>query len=150
MQECYSAWLYHRAKSQPVHKTTKKFKLWWKLLSLAADVEWTIHQNECQQSVNDLSFCKYGNYTVIWSLLCITDILAPLLAKETATWSLPHSWYERQWNINDCSFASWIIYVLIGWRHLFIRYWLPWLGKTPARCSLPRPENECQHSINDF
>ena len=48
---------------------------------MAADVEWTIHQNERQRSVNDLWFCKYGNYTAIWSLLCITDVSAAFIGK---------------------------------------------------------------------
>jgi len=48
---------------------------------MAADVEWTIHQNERQHSVNNLWFCKYGNYTVIWSLLFITDVLAASIGK---------------------------------------------------------------------
>jgi len=48
---------------------------------MAADVEWTIHQYEHQQSVNELWFGNYGNYTVIWSLLCITDVLATFVGK---------------------------------------------------------------------
>jgi len=38
-------------------------------------------ENEHQWSVNDLWFCKYGNYTVIWSLLCVTDVLAAFIGK---------------------------------------------------------------------
>jgi len=46
---------------------------------MAADVEWTIHENECQRSVNDSWFCKYGNWTTVWSLWCITDMLAAFI-----------------------------------------------------------------------
>jgi len=38
-------------------------------------------EKERQWSVNDLGFCKYGNYTVIWSLLCIIDLLAAFICK---------------------------------------------------------------------
>jgi len=48
---------------------------------MAADVEWTIDQNERQQSIKDLWVCKYSNYTVIWSPLCITDVLAASIGK---------------------------------------------------------------------
>ena len=48
---------------------------------MAADVEWTIHYNERQRSVNDLWFCNYGSYTVIWLLLYITDVLAASIGK---------------------------------------------------------------------
>jgi len=49
---------------------------------MAADVEWTINENERQRpSVNDLWFCKYGNYTLIWLLLFITDVLAAFVGK---------------------------------------------------------------------
>jgi len=81
VQECYCARLCYRAKSQLVRKTTNKFKSWWKPFSMAADVEWTIHYNERQLSVNDLWICKYGNQTVIWLLLCITDLLAAFIGK---------------------------------------------------------------------
>jgi len=48
---------------------------------MAADVECAIHENQRQQSVNDWWFCKYGNYTVIWSLLCISEVLADFVDK---------------------------------------------------------------------
>jgi len=38
-------------------------------------------QHECQQSVNDLWSCKYGDSQVTWSLLCITDVLAACIGK---------------------------------------------------------------------
>jgi len=81
VQECYCTRLCHRAKSSSVRKTTKKFKSWWKLLLMAANVEWTIHWNEGQWSVNDLWLCKYGNYTVIWLLLSMTNVLAAFIDK---------------------------------------------------------------------
>jgi len=43
LQECYCACPCHRAKSRSVRKTTNMFKSGWKLFSMAADVEWTIH-----------------------------------------------------------------------------------------------------------
>jgi hypothetical protein len=48
---------------------------------MVADVEWTIHQNERQQSVNDLWSCKFSNSPVTWSLLCITDVLQDVIGK---------------------------------------------------------------------
>jgi len=63
---------------------------------MAADVEWTIHQNEHQRSVNDFWFWKYGNYTVIWSLLCITDALAALLGKRDSN-MLTAPFWDSAW-----------------------------------------------------
>jgi len=48
---------------------------------MAPDVEWTIHWNERQHSINNVWIAKYGNYTVIWLLFCITDVLAALIGK---------------------------------------------------------------------
>jgi len=48
---------------------------------MAADFEWTIHENERQWRVNDLWFCKYGICTLIWSLLSVTDVLAAFIGK---------------------------------------------------------------------
>jgi len=81
VQEWYFARLCHWANCQFVRKTTKNVKSWWKLLLMAPDVEWTIHWNVCQRRVNNLFFCIYGNYTVIWLLLCITDVLAACIGK---------------------------------------------------------------------
>jgi len=62
-------------------KTTKMSISGWKLLSMAADVERIIQWIECQQSVNESLFCKSSNYTEIWSLLCITNVLAAFIIK---------------------------------------------------------------------
>jgi hypothetical protein len=51
---------------------------------MAAEIEWTMHQNECQQSVNDLWSCMYSNSAVIWSLLFITDVLAAFIGKRNS------------------------------------------------------------------
>ena len=48
---------------------------------MAAEAEWTIQYDECQRNVNDLWFCKYVNYTVIWSLLCTMYALAAFIGK---------------------------------------------------------------------
>jgi len=36
-------------------------------------------ENKHQWSVNNLAFCKYSNYTVIWSPLCITDVFTAFI-----------------------------------------------------------------------
>ena len=54
-------------------------------------------------------FCKCGNYTVIWSLLCVTNVLAAVIGKRDSEWSPPHSENERQWSVNDlwlCKYGS--------------------------------------------
>ena len=67
---------------------------------MEADAEYIIHYNERQRSVNDLWFCKYGIYTVNWSLLCVTDVLAAVIGKgdsntvTTPFWELAST--ERQ------------------------------------------------------
>jgi len=79
---------------------------------MAEDVEWTIHHNVRQWSVNDLWFCKYSNYTMIWSLLCITDLMPALQTKETAERSPPHAKNDCQWSINDlwlCKYGSYLV-----------------------------------------
>jgi len=48
---------------------------------MAPDVEWTIHSDEHQQSIKHLWSGKYGDAIVIWSLLCITDILAAFIGR---------------------------------------------------------------------
>jgi len=74
--------------------------------------------NERQCSVNDLWLCKYGNYTVLWSLLGIIDGLAPFIGKKTATRSSPHSENERQRSINDlwlCKYGNYtVLWSLLG------------------------------------
>ena len=75
---------------------------WLLVYAIATATRSALHsENERQQSVNNLWFCKYGSYTVIWSLLCITDVLAVFLAKGTATWSLPLSENGHPWSVND-------------------------------------------------
>jgi len=48
---------------------------------MTADVEWRIQLKERQQSVNDLWYWKYCNYTVLWLLLGITNYLAACFGK---------------------------------------------------------------------
>ena len=79
MQDYYGARLRHRAESQSVRKATNRFKSQLVQLLIAADWEWTIYQNEHQRCINDFWSSKFRNWTVIWSLLCITDILAAFI-----------------------------------------------------------------------
>ena len=115
VQECYCARLCHRVKSQSVKQITNKFKSCWKLLSMAANVNWTIHQNKCQWSVNNLWF-KYGNCTVIWSLLYITDILAPFTGKRDSNPTTTAFWkwasMERQRFL--ASHLGWFMFWLVS------------------------------------
>jgi len=55
VQEYYCAWLCHSTVSQSVGKTMNKIKSLWKQLSMAPYVQWTIHQNRHQWSVNGVS-----------------------------------------------------------------------------------------------
>jgi hypothetical protein len=45
-------------------------------LLMVANLDWTVHLNEHQQSVNDFESFMYGNWKVTWSLLSITNVLA--------------------------------------------------------------------------
>jgi len=38
-------------------------------------------ENESQLSIKDSWFCTYSNYSVIWSLLCITNVFASSIGK---------------------------------------------------------------------
>jgi len=147
VQEYYAAQLCHRAETQPDWKTTNEVKLWRKEFSTAADVEWMIHWNELQRSVNNLWSCKYSNSPVTLSLLFITAILAASMGERDCD-TVTAPFVECASTISSC--ASWVIHVLIGCRHLFIRYWQPLLGKTTVICSLPHPQKEYQRSINSF
>ena len=90
VQECSCARLCNRARSHSVRQTTKKFNTWWKPLSMASDVEWAIDENERQPSVNNLWFCKYSNFTVIWAQLCITDVWPTLIdERDSSTVTAP-------------------------------------------------------------
>jgi len=81
-----------------------------------------------QQSVNDLWFCKYSNYTVIWLLLCITDVLAAFISKrDSNTVTIPFcEWAstERQRSLNDLWFCKYCNYSVI-WSLLCITDQLP-------------------------
>jgi len=78
---------------------------------MAADVEWTIHQNERQRSVNDLWYCKYGNYTVIWSLLCITEVLAAVIGnRDSNTVTAPY----REWASTE---PQWFVVFQVRYLH---------------------------------
>jgi len=101
VQECYCARLCHRAKSHLVSKTTNTLKSGWKLLSMAAGIGWTMHWNKCQQSVNDLLFCKYCNSTVIWLLLYIIKVLAAYIGTIRSSCSLPHIDDESPHSVKD-------------------------------------------------
>jgi len=91
--------------------------------------------------------CEYGNFTVICSLLCISDVLAASIGdRERRTVTTPF-W---EWASTIPWFASWILYVLIRCRHQYIRYWLPLLGKTTATFSLPHLQNEPQRRVYDY
>jgi len=68
---------------------------------MAADIEWIIHENERQWSVNNCWFCKHANRVVIWSLLALRTYWQPLLAQDTVTRSLPLSDNETQQSINN-------------------------------------------------
>jgi hypothetical protein len=61
VQEYYKSRLCHWVKFQSVSNATKKFISLRIQLSMAADVEWSIHLNEHQWSVNDLGSCDFGN-----------------------------------------------------------------------------------------
>jgi len=101
MQEYYGAQLCYRADSQPARKATDKFKSVSVQLSIAADFEWTIHWNQRQQSVNNFWSSKFGNWKVIWSLLCISDIMAAFIGKKQGDTVTTPFWEwvstERQW-----------------------------------------------------
>jgi len=92
VQESHCAWHCQRAESQSDRKTINKLTLWWKPLSMAADVEWKIHWNEHQRSVNNLWSWKYGNWTVIWLLLCITDLFAAFIGKRASNAASTPCW----------------------------------------------------------
>jgi hypothetical protein len=124
---------------------------------MALDMEWTIQPNECQRSVNDLWFCKYGNLTVRWMMLCKTDELAAMIGtRDNNTVTTPFQVSvstECQQSINRVSmmisFASWVIYIPIDCRYPFIQYWQPLEGKTTRTCSLRHTDNERQQSVNN-
>jgi len=103
---------------------------------------------ECQWSVNNWWSCTYGNWTVIWLLLCITDLLTAILCNRQ-----PHShrpilrmWVNRASTIFN--FASWVIYVPIGCRHPLLRRWQLLDANTTATRSLPHLDNVRQRSVN--
>ena len=101
VQECYCAWHCHRTEIQSVRKTTYKSKSWWNQLLMAADVEWPIHENKHQQSVNNLWSCKCCNWTVICSRLCISDVLTADTVKRASNMVTAQvresASTERQW-----------------------------------------------------
>jgi len=70
---------------------------------MAADVKWTIHWNEHQWSVNDFWFCKYGNWTTIWSLWCLTDMLAAFMGIWNSDMLPAASW---EWASTECQQVS--------------------------------------------
>jgi len=61
VQEDYWAQLCQRAKSGSGRKATNNIKSLRMQLLMAADVEWTIHYNEHEWSINDYGSCKYCN-----------------------------------------------------------------------------------------
>jgi len=65
-----------KAESRSCRQASDISKLLWTQLSMAADVEWTIHHNEHQRSVNNYWSCNHRNWIVICLLLCLTNSLA--------------------------------------------------------------------------
>jgi len=57
--------------------------MYWQLLVAkeTATRSSPLSENERQWSVNNLRLCKYGNYTVLWSLLGIIDVLAAFIGQ---------------------------------------------------------------------
>jgi len=49
-------------------------------------------ENDCQWSVNNLWFCKYGNQTMIWLLFRITDVLAAYIGKRDSNMATASFW----------------------------------------------------------
>jgi hypothetical protein len=79
------------------------FESWWKLLSMAADVEWTIHQNERQQSVNRAPLEHQQSIRDLW--LCILGILC----SDWLQTSIYQIWaaFTGKYNRNMLPAASW-------------------------------------------
>jgi hypothetical protein len=50
-----------------------------------------------------LSMAAWFNYVPIGCIHPFTKYWQPLMAKTTATCSLPHRENERQWSVNNCS-----------------------------------------------
>jgi hypothetical protein len=61
--------------------------MYWQLLLVKETATWSSPHsgNERQHSVNDLWLCKYGNYTVLWSLLGIINVLAAFIGNRDST-----------------------------------------------------------------
>ena len=72
-------------------------------------------KNEHQRSVNDLWFCKSENCRVIWSLLCITNVLAAFIGKRDCNTATAQFWEwastERQQFV-VCKYGN---YTVIRW-----------------------------------
>jgi hypothetical protein len=60
---------------------TKIFNYIWNQLSVALHFQWIIHFNKHQCSINGLWSGNHGYCNLIWSLLCITNILAACIGK---------------------------------------------------------------------
>jgi hypothetical protein len=93
--------------------------------------------------------CKYVNSPVIWSLLCITAVLAAIIGKRdtntvTARFLESASMECQRFLVS----RSWVIYLPNGHRHPFIGFWKSLLAKTTVSCSLWHSENSRQRSAN--
>jgi len=101
VDEDYSAQPCQMAKSWLGRKSAITFKSLSRQLLMAADIEGTIHYNECYRSVDNYLSCKYDNWKVIWSLICSTNILATCIGKRHSDTVTAPFWNwastDRQW-----------------------------------------------------
>jgi hypothetical protein len=57
--------------------------MYWQLVLVKKTATWSSPHsgNERERSVNNLWLCKYGNPTVLWSLLGLINVLAAFICK---------------------------------------------------------------------